>query len=121
MILRQLKLGPMANFLYILGDTTTQKGMIVDPAWDAPILLKTLEEVGCELTGILLTHGHPDHVNAVSDILEQKEVPVYLSKHEPPFFLSPDVKTTLLADQEMVVLGTLSIKCLHTPGHSPGS
>ena len=60
--LEQLKLGPMENFVYILGSNRTREVTIIDPAWEIDFLLKYLQEKDLKLTSILVTHYHPDHI-----------------------------------------------------------
>ena len=60
--LEQLKLGPMENFVYILGSNRTHEVTIIDPAWEIDFLLKYLQEKDLKLTSILVTHYHPDHI-----------------------------------------------------------
>src|SRR4051812_48732202 len=61
--LKQLALGPMQNFVYLLGDPETHEAAVVDPAWDVPAVLKTVQADGYRLTHVLLSHGHYDHIN----------------------------------------------------------
>ena len=52
----------MANFMYLTGDPTTRKALVVDPAWDVAALLRIAREDGYAIVGALVTHYHPDHV-----------------------------------------------------------
>ncbi|MBT5855320.1 MBL fold metallo-hydrolase [bacterium] len=120
MILEQLPLGPMANFIYILGDSGTKKVAIVDPAWDVPAILHRVEQLGATLESVLLTHGHHDHVNGLEELLERHSVPVYLSEHEAEFY-TPEVEGLVRTkDMEVIHVGDLAIECIHAPGHTPG-
>ena len=60
--LEQLKLGPMENFIYILGSKSTREVTLIDPAWEIDLLFKHLEEKDLKLSSILVTHYHPDHI-----------------------------------------------------------
>ena len=60
--LEQLKLGPMENFIYILGSKSTREVTLIDPAWEIDLLFKHLEENDLKLSSILVTHYHPDHI-----------------------------------------------------------
>jgi hydroxyacylglutathione hydrolase len=117
----QLLVGPMDNFMYLLVDPHTKSCFLVDPAWDSELIIKTIKNQQLELKGILLTHGHHDHVNALDDVLAFKSVPVYISKKESPALI-PNVKEINLIDDDRVVhLGSHDILCIHTPGHTSGS
>ena len=60
--LKQLQLGPMQNFVYLIGDTTTRRAVAVDPAWDIDAVLNTLAADDMTLEAALITHFHPDHI-----------------------------------------------------------
>src|SRR5438132_5547257 len=74
--LRQMALGPMQNFVYLLGDPATKEAAVVDPAWNVPAILKQVGEDGYELTHVLLSHGHYDHINGVEEILKATDATV---------------------------------------------
>ena len=59
---RQIEVGPMANFVYMIGSNSTREALIVDPAWQIEDLLKLAEEDEMKVTGALITHTHADHV-----------------------------------------------------------
>lgn len=118
--IHQLPLGPMDNLIYIIEDEASKKAAVVDPAWDVPHIIYQLEGKDLSLEIILLTHGHPDHVNGLNALLEHKSVPVYLSKDEHPI-ITPNVpQLHKVTDNETIQLGDTTINCIHTPGHSPG-
>ena len=60
--LEQIKLGPMENFVYLIGSKSTREVSVVDPSWEISFLLKHLEEKDLKLKSILVTHYHPDHI-----------------------------------------------------------
>ena len=124
----------MANFVYLIGDTETRECMVVDPAWDIDGILKVVEEDGMKLTGALVTHYHPDHVGGeifgieitgLAEMMSKHPVPVYVNKHEAEGVKQvtgismSDMKQ--MDGEDIVKIGSVEIKCLHTPGHTPGS
>lgn len=119
-ILKQHELGPLANFLYLVGDKNEGEIAIVDPAWDVPFLCQEAEKLGGKVTSIFLTHGHPDHVNGLDEILETYDVPVYISKHEAPFLKPQNKQIVEIEDGHKLQLGSLEIETILTPGHTPG-
>lgn len=121
LILRQIELGPLNNFLYILGDKATRQGAIVDPAWDVPRLIREAEKENLTITGIYLTHTHPDHINGLNEILSHYNVPVYVNEYEADFIADGQKEIIALEDGEAVPLGNISFETIHLPGHSPGS
>jgi glyoxylase-like metal-dependent hydrolase (beta-lactamase superfamily II) len=132
--LRQVLIGPMANYVYLIGDPETRETMVVDPAWDVQGILDILDKDDMKLTGALVTHYHPDHIGGdlmghsipgIPDLLEKRPVKIYMHKEEAPY-----VKTTLglessdfvAVDGETTVqVGNVPVRMIHTPGHTPGS
>lgn len=118
LILKQISVGPMGNFTYLIGDADCKKVMIVDPGWDPDTIVAEVKKNDLTIIGIILTHGHYDHVQALGDILKEIHVPVYISEQEP--FKWPGAKIIKLKDNETIQIGAISLSCIHTPGHSPG-
>lgn len=133
--LKQLQLGPMQNFVYLIGDTTTRRAVAIDPAWDIDAVLNTLAADDMTLEAALVTHFHPDHIGGglmghhiagPVEILERgAKIKVYVHKAEADYV--PRVcglsKTdlTLCESGDVLDLGEHRIQLLHTPGHTPGS
>jgi len=65
LLLKQIEVGPMENFIYFIGDKNTKDVVIVDPAWDVSFLLDEIKKEKLNIKGILVTHGHFDHTNGV--------------------------------------------------------
>ena len=59
--LRQLLLGPMENFVYLLGAQGSKEVAVVDPAWDVEAIERAAEEDGKEIASAVLSHCHGDH------------------------------------------------------------
>jgi len=126
--------GQMANFMYLTGDPATRKALVVDPAWDVESLLRIAREDGYEIAGALVTHYHPDHVGGdlfglqvegVATLLEQEAVPLYVNKHEAEGLKVvtgvSDSDLRKMDDGDTLEVGDLTVRFLHTPGHTPGS
>ncbi len=119
LLIQQYQIGPLDNFLYLLGDSATKEMAVVDPAWDPDFLSDEATRLGYTITKVLLTHGHHDHVNGLKRILERHNVPVFISRHEMPA-LRPKTEMIDLNDGDTVSVGKINFKVLHTPGHTPG-
>lgn len=120
----QLLLGPMKNFVYLVGPKDRPETFVVDPAWDVPAILARLEADGRELSAAFVTHAHHDHINGLPDLLAARDVPVYAQRAEVAFFealrsLGDAVRP--LAPGDRVEIGGLPITAIHTPGHTPGA
>jgi hydroxyacylglutathione hydrolase len=118
---KQLELGPMGNFVYFVGDPISKNAMVIDPGWEADEILHTLQEAGLTLHSILLTHAHPDHANEVEELLGETQAQLFMHGLETPRNGNWKSKATLISHEQILSVGALKIKVLHTPGHTPGS
>lgn len=120
LILEQMEIGPMNNFIYFIGDKAGSEVAVVDPAWDVDFLRKHAQKKGYKITAVFLTHGHPDHVNGLEALQKTHDIPVYLSAHEAAYY-TPFCKHLIkVENNQKIKLGNLEFECLHTPGHTPG-
>ena len=119
-LVHQLALGIMDNFVYVIEDDVSKACAIVDPAWDVTAILDCIQSRELELVYILLTHGHFDHTDGLADCLAYKEVPVYMSKQELPKLIPNQQNLIFTNDNDVIPFGSNRIKIMHTPGHSPG-
>lgn len=120
LVIQQYEIGPLNNFLYLLGDPSSKEMAVIDPAWDVPFLIQESRKLGYKITKVFLTHAHPDHVNGLDELLEEYNVPVYISKHEAPF-LRKNLKNLIdVHNGDQLSLGAITFNVLHTPGHTPG-
>ncbi len=135
MILKQVEMGPMMNFVYLIGCPETREAAVVDPAWDVPAILSLARESDLKITRILLTHGHPDHMNGLEALLEATDAKVFLHREETAYLkevaayfgMSVDFMSRrsanfeVISDGDKISIGKLPLQFLHTPGHTPGS
>jgi len=120
LILHQMELGPMQNFVYIIGCERTKEAAVVDPAWDVPSILKVIRDHELKVGAILLTHTHFDHINGVEELLKATDARVFVHKKEAAALAySTSVKKIESGDE--VKVGDQRITFIHTPGHTPGS
>jgi hydroxyacylglutathione hydrolase len=115
-LIKQVLLGDLDNFSYIVGDKTSGEVVVVDLSAPMEDVLCRLKKDSLTLKGILLTHGHYDHVVEA----DQYDVPVYLSAHEASLYTPHARHLVRTKDGEVLSVGSVKIECLHTPGHTPG-
>ena len=121
-VIQQLKLRFLLfrNYTYIVVDTSSRQAAIVDPAWEYETIASAIDELKVNLTTILLTHSHHDHVNSVKPLVKRYPVKVYMSRREIDYYGFRCERLNALRDQEVLSLGQTKISCLLTPGHTQG-
>lgn len=121
MYLKQIEVGLMQNFNYLIGDPITKECVYIDPAWEVDRVLKIAEHDGYRITKILLTHHHFDHVEGVPEVVSRTGASVCIHADDRDALEVEDVPVILLKEGDSFSLGSLHFKVIHTPGHTPGS
>lgn len=132
--LRRLLIGQMANYVYLVGSKASRECWVVDPAWDIDAIVEAAARDDMQITGALVTHYHPDHIggdlfghqiSGLAELLERVNVPVHVNQKE----LQGVARVAGISESDLVPhqggdvvhLGEIPLKFLHTPGHTPGS
>lgn len=120
---------------FLLACAGTRQGILIDPGEEVAQLLEWAQKAGIELTAIVNTHAHLDHICGIGRVRQRWNIPIYLHPDDgflyeaieeqgralgwscPPV---PAVDRPLSDGQELAV-GRLRVTVHHTPGHSPGS
>lgn len=128
--LKQMELGPMQNFVYLIGDTETRECVAVDPAWEIDAIVDEIAADDMRLTGMLVTHTHQDHVGGhlfghdipgIAEMLGRSPAKVYVHKAEREFLKGFGSDVVKVDGGDTLAVGGLTVTFLHTPGHTPGS
>ncbi len=134
MIVKKLEVGPIMANCYILGCETTKEAVVIDPGDDADRILMALAKSELKVKYLINTHGHFDHVGANKRMKEATgaQIAIHpgdepmlgeLSKSAMMFGLSAENSPpadVLLNDGDEISFGEITLKVIHTPGHSKG-
>lgn len=130
----ELTVGMVMTNCYIGYHDDTREAFIVDPGDDARRISREVREQKLDVKGILLTHGHFDHIMAVPELKAEFDVPVYAYEAEAALLKDTQMNLSapwvgralslsadrLLADGEKFELAGFEIQAIHTPGHTAG-
>jgi glyoxylase-like metal-dependent hydrolase (beta-lactamase superfamily II) len=132
--LRQMELGPMQNFVYLVGDPVARQCVVVDPAWEIDTIVDAAAADGMAIVGALVTHTHQDHVGGslaswgmpgripgIEELLGRVPMKVYVHKAEREFLRGFGSDLVKVDNHDTLPVGRLTLRFLHTPGHTPGS
>lgn len=124
----------MVNFVYAIGDRSTGECVLVDPAYAVRELVDLVGVDDMTVTGVLVTHYHPDHVGGtmmghqiegIAELLDHVDCPIHVHHDEVEWV----TKSTHVTAEHLVghdsgdvlTVGGIDISLVHTPGHTPGS
>ena len=128
--LKQVELGPMQNFVYLIGDQATRECVVVDPAWEIDGIADLIAADDMRLTGVLVTHTHQDHVGGhlfghdipgVAELLARHPTKVYVHRAEREFLKGFGSDLVKVEGGDTLQVGAIPLTFVHTPGHTPGS
>jgi len=134
MILRTLVVGPIQANCYILGCERTREAAVIDPGGDSDKILIALAKDKCRCVYIINTHGHFDHSGENRRLKEVTGAQLLIHRADAPMILHQGASGSswgmnvdnspppdrYLKEGDVITFGDISLKVLHTPGHSPG-
>ncbi|NLF35357.1 MAG: MBL fold metallo-hydrolase [Clostridiales bacterium] len=123
-----IQVGSIGTNCYLFGDEDAGVCALVDPGDESARIIKAVKKTGYRLQAIFLTHGHQDHTGAAQAVKGAfPGVEVYLhdddveaARARGAFMPDVGVRTKSYGEGDVIALGGLSVKVLHTPGHTPG-
>jgi len=133
MFLKQLEVGNFAVFAYLIGGDAGGEGLVIDPADDVDKIIALADEQKITIKYILNTHAHVDHVMGNEEMKRKTRAKIIIHEEDAPWLTripssmlsmfggrsSPPADHTV-KDGDLIQVGHLTLKVLHTPGHSPG-
>jgi glyoxylase-like metal-dependent hydrolase (beta-lactamase superfamily II) len=134
MIVKQYEVGNFSVFSYLIGDEETQEGLFIDPADEAKRLLSEAKSYGLnKIKYIINTHSHVDHVMGNKEMMEKTGAKIIIHEEDasglvrtPSYLLemfsaTPSPPADIVVKEgEVIQVGNVKLKVIHTPGHSPG-
>jgi glyoxylase-like metal-dependent hydrolase (beta-lactamase superfamily II) len=130
-----LTVGPFQENCYVVGDEGSGVGALIDPGDEAARISMAVEQTGLDISKIILTHAHIDHVGAVVELVNEYSCPVLAHEESVPMLGALPTQAvmmgikfgeipkidTFIEDEEVIEIGGgLRLRSLYTPGHSPG-
>lgn len=133
----RIAVGPLAVNCYLAMCARTRDSILVDPGAEPETILRTVRERDAAVKLVVLTHGHADHIAAVREVIEALACPFAIHEADAGMLLEPELNLSaympglprigglsadvILRDGDVVRFGDVSLKVVHTPGHTPGS
>jgi glyoxylase-like metal-dependent hydrolase (beta-lactamase superfamily II) len=124
----------MVNFTYLIGDDSVMRAWLVDPAWDVRGILDLVRRRGYTLSGVLLSHWHPDHAGGeffgitaegAADVRKATGCAIHAHRAEAPWLAQwaklTESDLTIFDADGVLELSKVRARCVHSPGHTPGS
>ena len=134
MFLKQMEVGHMAVFAYIVGDPNSGQGAVIDPADNLEDIIATARKNNIHIKYIINTHGHVDHISGNKEMKDKTGAQIIIHEQDADMLIStPQMLLKMFGAQKSppaditvtdgsdIVIGNISLKVMHTPGHSPGS
>jgi len=115
MIFEQIRAGGDRNFGYLIGDEKTKEAAVIDPSSAPEVFPRAAEKHGLKIVYIIGTHGHGDHTGGIPFLKKATGAKVVMYTSSPG---NADVR---VADGDVLEIGNLELKVVHTPGHTSDS
>jgi hydroxyacylglutathione hydrolase len=111
----QIPVGQMANFTYILADENSRESAVIDPSWDLERIFAILNKNGWKVKYIINTHTHFDHILGNEQVAAITGAKIIQHKESTEKYDLP------VEDGQIIEVGKIVIRIVHTPGHSKDS
>ena len=111
----QIPVGQMANFTYIIADDESREAAVIDPAWDLDLIFHAIKKNGWRAKYVINTHTHFDHVLGNDQVAAVTSAKIVQHKN------SQLPKQIAVSDGDVIEIGSIRLRVLHTPGHSKDS
>jgi glyoxylase-like metal-dependent hydrolase (beta-lactamase superfamily II) len=135
MKIKRLVVGPIQANCFLLWDEPGGSAGIIDPGGDPEEIISVIEREKVTPVVLINTHGHIDHIAANRRIKERYDIPLLIHEEDAACLTDPALNLSMLGfgrvdsppcdrelrDGDEIPVGRITLKVIHTPGHSPGS
>lgn len=123
LIIKKIVVGPLETNCYIVSCEYTGHTFVIDPGDNSKTIINYIHRNEFIPKGIILTHGHPDHIGGLKMIKGELGAPVMIHRVDAQMLKLANVDSAdrYLVDRELLNLGRETLTVIHTPGHTPGS
>jgi glyoxylase-like metal-dependent hydrolase (beta-lactamase superfamily II) len=115
MLVRQMKVGLMQNFVYILADEPSKEALAIDSGWETGPIVAAAKEKELEVKFVVATHHHPDHTATIWELARTLDAKVVAHRSSP---YAHDIS---VSGGGILQIGNRKVRILHTPGHTEDS
>jgi glyoxylase-like metal-dependent hydrolase (beta-lactamase superfamily II) len=132
-IIRQIEVGNFSIFSYLVADEQAREGLFIDPSDDHDLLLQEAKGHDLTIKYIVNTHGHIDHTMGNREMARRTGAKIVIHEADaaglvetPPDILEmfgaeePPPADIFVSDGDLIRVGNVALKVIHTPGHTPG-
>lgn len=122
-MIKKIVVGGMETNCYLVYDEKSKEGMVIDPGAESERIIDEINKLNLKVLYIIVTHGHGDHIGALDELKKSTNARVLINQDDLPWFKLFSVTSAdgYLEENQVINLGSLKLKVLHTPGHSEGS
>ncbi|RMF96630.1 MAG: MBL fold metallo-hydrolase [Candidatus Schekmanbacteria bacterium] len=121
MFFKQIHTGTMGNFTYIFGCKDTRMSAVVDPPSDITKVINILKDNNFKLEYIYATHTHFDHIGGIRELKAQTNAKTVVHRLESNVLKNKNIPVDIEVEEgDHMRLGTVIVRIIHTPGHTPG-
>lgn len=134
MIFETIVVGELGVNCYLLADSETKEGVVIDPGGEPERILAAVKNSNIKVLNVLNTHGHFDHIGGNRRVTEATGAMLMINREDEPFLTRASTSARMyglkaedspapssyLAEGDTVRFGSHEIRVIHIPGHSPG-
>jgi len=134
MLIKTITVSLFATNCYLVASEKTRRGVVIDPGDEVEAIIRTAQNEGMIIEKIINTHGHIDHTAGVKEMQERLGIPFYIHEADTSYLQTIQQQAEFygmktlgvpkadgyLSEGDCIEFDEVSLKVIHTPGHSPG-